>query len=104
MADAEKKQKKSKIAEALGASLDIIAPEVEDGTILRFDVVIDNVDEKGGENTYTYAALYVGDKWWVTGQGRLLNQAYDSTLAFLTAVAKWKVRDIQIATKFESIR
>jgi hypothetical protein len=103
MADAEKKQKKSKIAEALGASLDIIAPEVEDGTILRFDVVIDNEDTKG-PHAYTYAALYAASKWWVTGEGRLLNQAYDSTLAFLTAVAKWKVTGIEVATTFDPIR
>lgn len=98
----EKKDKKSKVATALSASLDVIAPEIDEGTVLRFDITIDADSET--ERTYTYTALYVDGKWFVSGEGRILNTKYTTTIEFFTALSKWKAKKIEVATKFDRLR
>lgn len=92
---------KSPLTKALRESADIIAPVIDEGTVLRIGVPVDNSD---GSTTYRYTALYTRDRWYLTGKGTLLEREYASTIALLTALARYRDATIEIAIGFESIR
>ena len=55
----EAERKRIEAAYDLFDSLEL--DEVDEGTVIRFDVI-----EASG-NVYTYAVLYAGERWWATG-------------------------------------
>lgn len=87
---------------ALKQSIDVIAPEIDEGTMLRIDLTI-NVDD-GSSKNYTYAAIYVGNKWHITGPDRLLNTQYDTTIALLTQIGRYPGAKVSIVTETEVVR
>jgi len=73
---------------ALKETVDSIAPVIDDRTMLRIDVqTANNTDWEG--KVYTYAGVYVGGKWYMTGYGRLLQAEYATTVALITALASY---------------
>jgi hypothetical protein len=103
--DAKPKKKKNGVAAALKQSVDIIAPVIDEGTVLRISVVVkDNDYSPPQEKTYTYAAVFVNNRWYLTGYTRLLNAEYATTIDLISACAKYPGTTIDLATEFESIR
>jgi hypothetical protein len=99
------KPKKNGIATALKASVDLIAPVIDEGTVLRIGVVVSDSDySPPQEKVYTYAALFVNKRWYLTGYTRILNAEYATTVELLSACAKYPGTTIDLATEFESIR
>lgn len=96
---------KNPLSKALRESVDIIAPVIDEGTVLRIDVKVkDNDYSPPQEKVYTYAAVFVNNKWYLTGYTRLLAAEYSTTVELLSAVAKHPGTTIELATEFESIR
>ena len=96
---------KSSLAKALKKSVDIIAPVIDEGTLLRIGVPLQNDDYTPPKTTtYTYAGLYVNNKWYLTGYNRLLNAEYATTADLLTALARYPGSTVDLATEFDTIR
>lgn len=89
------------LKEALVEAVDNIAPVIEEGTILRINVTID-VD--GADKEYTYCALFVGSKWYLSGFERLLGREYASTSDLLLALSRQKKFTIELATAYDTVR
>jgi hypothetical protein len=99
------KPRKNGIATALRQSVDIVAPVIDEGTVLRIDVrMTDNDYSPAQVKTYTYAAVFVNNKWYLTGYTRLLAAEYATTIELISACAKYPGTTIDLATEFESIR
>lgn len=72
--------------------------QVDEGTVVLFD----SSNDRTGI-TYTYAALYIADAWWLTGVAdwfgrKVLNDT------FLNLVADGKITNARVATEFESVK
>lgn len=95
------------LTEALTEAVNIIAPEIEEGTILKISVPVfqdeDNGDQKNYK-TYVHAALYAGRKWWVTGGGGLIPREHKTTHSLIASLAMWPGTTIELATAFDTVR
>lgn len=96
-------KEKSPLSRALKKSVDIIAPVIDEGTVLRINVFIDNGHGEG-LSKYTYIALFVNNRWYMTGIGSLLEREYTTISHLLAAVSKYPGSTIELATEFDSIR
>lgn len=67
------------------------ANRIQVGTVLRFT--------SGG---YTYAAVYVGGKWWITGTGRFFGKNVFMPDEFITQVLQ-KVTSVEVATEWADV-
>lgn len=81
---------------------------IEEGTVVKFDrdmtvsgqAVLRNVPNF--PETITYAAIFVGGRWYLTGKGRLGNEAL-TTRDFFDRLAEPDVSNVQVATGFEAV-
>ncbi len=106
MAEKKKQASADKIAmtiDSLSSTLGVVSPDVEDGMVLRFDVPVTPRHE-GGTDHLTYAALYVGDQWYLTGRGAVLCAQYEGTFDLLQAMTRAKAYNIELATKYRRVR
>lgn len=102
MADTEKK--KNKTVSALRESVDIIAPVIDKDTILRIVIPV-TPREEGDTESLSYSAIFVNDRWYLTGSGRgPIATEYRTTHALLVALSAFPKATIELATTFESIR
>lgn len=85
--------------------------KIEDGTVVRFTRTItrhydemrrETVPIPAGEQIFTYAAIYAGDRWNFTGSGQLGREKL-KTRDFLDRLSESDISDIQMATEFEDI-
>lgn len=103
--DNDERPKVSGLAGSLKATVDMVAPVIDEGTVLRIAVLVrDNDYSPPQEKTYTYAAVFVNNKWYLTGYTRLLASEYATTIELISACAKFPGTTIDLATEFESIR
>lgn len=92
------------VKEVLVNAADTIIPDVEERTTLLIDLNVDTGNGDGSTRTYTYAALYVAGRWYVTGKDRLLSTEYKSTVDLMTALARFDGVKIELASEFETVR
>lgn len=105
MAD-KKTSKTDKHAETIGAltaTINVVAPPMEEGTVLRFDVPVTPRHE-GDSDHLTYVALYVADQWFLSGEGTVMGTKYRGTFELLQAMTRSKAYNIELATKFRRVR
>lgn len=95
-------KEKSPLSKALKKSADVIAPVVDEGTVLRIDIPVKPRGE-GDTDHLTYAALYVNNRWYLSGEGSMLGRNYEHTAQLLQAVTRHN-GTIELATEFDSIR
>lgn len=70
------------------------AKTVEDGTVIRFTA--------GG--IYTYAAIFVANAWWITGEVAYFGARKFTNEDFLKDVlGRSGVTDIQVATNWDTV-
>lgn len=86
------------LGDRLAASLEAFDPGVDERTIMRFDITFD----EEGDKKYTYAAIYVNRKWYVTG-GSVLSKEYEHA-DFMKVLAKWQATNVELALTFDTIR
>lgn len=72
--------------------------KVEEGTVVLFD----SLNERTGV-TYTYAALYIADAWWLTGVADWFGRKVPNE-SFLSLVADGKITNVRVATEFEAVK
>jgi hypothetical protein len=93
--------KKSRV-QPIADSLAVFAPDIEEGSLLRFDVNLDQ--DNPSAHDYTYAALWIARKWWVTGRNTIFTNSGMDHGAFMAALAKFGAHNIVLATKFEKVK
>lgn len=87
--------------ELLTEVVDTMVPVIEERTTLIIDVTASDDEEA---KVYTYAALYVGGDWYVTGQDRLLSSKYSSTNDLMFALGRLSNVKIELVTTTETVR
>lgn len=92
------------LTQSLRAVADTMIPDIEEGTILRINIEVEDRAKPGGYDVLTYAALWVNDTWYLTGEGRVLTKTYKSTLDLIAALARARRSTIEIADTFEVVR
>lgn len=91
---------------------EIAKSKVEEGTVVIFDRTINTrwngmrqeaeLLPEGDSKTITYAALFVGNRWFFTGKGRLGNERL-TTRDFLERMAEPDISNIQVVSVVENI-
>lgn len=86
--------------------------KVDEGTVVTFDREINKVWNSmrqeamplpdGETKIFTYAAIFVGNRWFFTGKGQLGNERM-VTRDFLERMSEPDISNIKVATKFELI-
>jgi hypothetical protein len=97
-----KPPKASGIATALKDSLDAFAPVIDEGTVLRFDVNFK--PEEPASHDYTYVALFVANKWWVSGQADAFGRNGLTNMQFMSKLGEYGAHNIELATEFAVVR
>lgn len=88
------------------------AKGIESGTVVTFDRFINKrwnhmrqeaelLPDGEGKN-FTYAAIFVGGRWFFTGAGRLGNSQM-TTREFLERIAEEDISNIRLATEFANV-
>lgn len=86
--------------------------QVEEGTVVTFDRTVTrgfdplrsreyDLREEDGK-TFTYAAIFVGNRWFFTGKGQLGNERM-TTRDFLERIGEADISNVAMATKFEEL-
>jgi hypothetical protein len=92
------------MSEALTNALDTIAPAIDERTVLIIDVPVTR-RTPDGTDTLTYAALYVAEKWYLTGDGEgPLSEWYMTTVGLFTDLAKHKGVTVELVTETDRVR
>lgn len=73
--------------------------EVKPGTVLLFDS-----RNEATRVTYTYAALYIANKWWLTGAANYYGTNAFTHQRFVELVATKEIHNVRVATEFESVK
>ena len=88
----------------LRESLDTFAPVIDEGTVLIAEIPVTPREENGTEHL-TYALLYVGGKWYSTGDGRgPLAHVWDTTGQMMTQIGRYPGATVRLVTGTEVIR
>lgn len=81
----EKKQKKASttavveslaVVDSLNAAMVVAGAYIPAGTVVKFDYVYDPKSEEA--QVYTYVALWVDNKWFLSGVGSMSRETYDN--------------------------
>jgi hypothetical protein len=88
--------------QALRDSLDAFVPVIEEGTVIRFEVNFEP-DEPGSKN-YTYVALFVANKWWITGKADVFGRSGMTNAQFMSKLGEHNAHTIELAIEFDSVR
>lgn len=91
---------------------EVARTQVEEGTVVTFDRLVDRrynqirrevelINEDEGK-TFTYAAIFVGNRWFFTGKGQLGNERM-TTRDFLERIGEADISNVKMATKFEEL-
>jgi len=73
------------------------AADVVDGTVCRWTSVA------GNGTSYRYVALYVAERWWITGVADFYGKRRFTTYEFVTQVLS-QGTEIAVVTEWEPIR
>lgn len=80
------------------------AKGIKPGTVVRFDRTLPAsfAENRSIPDTITYAAIFVGGKWYFTGRGGLGNEAMNSR-EFYDRLALPDIANVQVATEYEEV-
>lgn len=91
---------------------EIAKSKVDEGTVVIFDRVIntrynpmhmENLPvPEGEEKTITYAAIFVANRWFFTGKGRLGNERLTNR-DFLERMSEPDISNVRVMTSYEKI-
>ncbi|UVT31361.1 hypothetical protein SEA_MARCIE_99 [Microbacterium phage Marcie] len=75
------------------------AVKVEEGTLLRFKSHgrVSGID-------YVYGAVFVVEKWWITGVANYFGGNVFTNDEFLELVARGTIFDVEVATEFTAVK
>lgn len=104
-------QKGGKMSDAVKVlRKEIARSKIEEGTVVRFDrTLLAGYDYARREMSHiedgkvlTYAAVFVNDRWYLTGKGALGNEALTNR-DFVDRLSRSDISNIEVATAFESV-
>ena len=89
---------------------EIARSKIEEGTVVRFNRTLktrwDEMSRRAFEvedgKVITYAAIFVNDRWYLTGKGELGNEALTNR-DFVDRLSQSDISNIEVATAFESV-
>lgn len=76
----------------------------EAGTVIRFESVSPDGCHECEQRRYTYAAVFVNDRWYLTGsQGFFGTHSFTHDQFVANVLAKEDIENIFVATDFEAV-
>jgi hypothetical protein len=102
MTDEKKVKKPSASSAAVKDSLAAFAPEIEEGTVMRFEVNFE--PNEPGSHDYTYVALFVTNRWWVTGRSTVFGSGGLTNTNFMSRLGEYGAHNIELAIEFDTVR
>lgn len=82
------------------------AKGVKAGTVVTFDRTITFLEgmrrDEERVQTFSYAALFVGGRWYFTGKGGLGNEAMTNS-AFIERMAAEDISNVRVVTETEAL-
>lgn len=72
--------------------------KVDEGTMIRFG------SKAPCGPTYTYGAVFVVGRWWLTGEARYFGAQSFTNDEFLDILARPSIVSVEVATEFETVK
>jgi hypothetical protein len=92
------------LAASLTTIADVTVPTIDEGTMLRINIDVEDKTGAAEWKTLTYAALYVNNQWYLTGSAQILSNSYRSTLDLMSALGRLRRVRIDLVTEYEKVK